>query len=531
MGRGGRFVPAPGKRILGGRFWGRAPSGGSLLGLARLCIDFRPSHSGIDALLEEEHIGAQVAVQSVCEHNQMDLLLFPPRPLPARPGPAATSVRAVRRFGAVTASRPEPSYVVPSWELWFIPQRRGVFDLEMYGAGKDASGLRGVVLGSESALLEVADAPRLGSLRLAADDGYHGAEIQRLLVARQQDLVVHGRRRREDDLRGDLDDPGHGLALVPRPAPKAPVLAAAVAGGLADVVGHYQVAVPDGAGLEHGLELGHAIAAGVLELFKRIEGRRVGGDGEGVGAVDEGGAQGDGRRVLDAQVQEFGRRQDGVGRGLVRHRVAHHLANLDAADLVEEQHRRSSVGAVARSRAGRRRRCAPNTAGATTGQRASHRMHRDTAASVGPRVRMPSRWRAAGAREAQDKKRGDIISPSWTGAEGDGCCCCCCCCCCYLCVVLRDIGAQQAGGHWRLGLARPAVPDFDNSKAGWETRIGLGEWPTGSIARMGQMGPDTPEPPKGSLFLSWPHLASLRLPGWGRRRRRRRGSLGRGDEE
>lgn len=54
--------------------------------------------------------------------------------------------------------------------------------------------------------------------------------------------------------------------------------------------------------------------------------------------MDEGGAQGDGARVADAQVEELGGGEDAVGRGRVGHRVADYFADLDAADLVHEQH-------------------------------------------------------------------------------------------------------------------------------------------------------------------------------------------------
>ena len=74
------------------------------------------------------------------------------------------------------------------------------------------------------------------------------------------------------------------------------------------------------------------------ELLVGVEGGGVGRDGERVGAVDESGAHGYGGAVADAQVQELGRGQDAVLGGRVRHRITDDFADLDAADLVEEEH-------------------------------------------------------------------------------------------------------------------------------------------------------------------------------------------------
>lgn len=54
--------------------------------------------------------------------------------------------------------------------------------------------------------------------------------------------------------------------------------------------------------------------------------------------MDEGGAQGDGAGVADAQVQELRRREDAVVGRSVGDRVADNFSNLDTTDLVEEEH-------------------------------------------------------------------------------------------------------------------------------------------------------------------------------------------------
>lgn len=54
--------------------------------------------------------------------------------------------------------------------------------------------------------------------------------------------------------------------------------------------------------------------------------------------MDPGGAQGNGRGILDLEVQVGGRGEDAVVAGGVSQGVADDLADLDGAGLVNEQH-------------------------------------------------------------------------------------------------------------------------------------------------------------------------------------------------
>lgn len=185
---------------------------------------------------------------------------------------------------------------------------------------------------------------------LGAGYGAGGREVERLLVPRDGDLEADGGGGGEDDLRRDLDDPRHGLVVVLRPI--AELRSAPHAGLLPHVLGDDQLALPRAGGLDHGLELGHAIAAGALELLVGVEGGGVGGGGERVGPVDEGAAEYEGRGVADAQVEALGRREDAVPRGDVGDCVADDFTDLDVADLVDEQHGRGRAGTGPSDRSG-----------------------------------------------------------------------------------------------------------------------------------------------------------------------------------
>lgn len=81
------------------------------------------------------------------------------------------------------------------------------------------------------------------------------------------------------------------------------------------------------------------MAARSLKLFVRVEAGGVSSDGECIRPVNEGGAEGDGRGVPDADEQALGRGQDAILRRSVCHGVADDFADLDAAGLVGEEHR------------------------------------------------------------------------------------------------------------------------------------------------------------------------------------------------
>jgi hypothetical protein len=121
--------------------------------------------------------------------------------------------------------------------------------------------------------------------------------------------------------------------------------------------------------LDVGLELGAAIGAGLLLLLVGVEGGGVGGDVDGVGPVEIGGAQRYRRRVPYADVEEGGGGEYAILRGRVCDRVPasrvlalaskppwdtpaaptrlhacstgyapDHLADPNAARLVQQQH-------------------------------------------------------------------------------------------------------------------------------------------------------------------------------------------------
>ena len=85
--------------------------------------------------------------------------------------------------------------------------------------------------------------------------------------------------------------------------------------------GHGQPRIPGAARLEVWLELGHAVPLGGLYLLVWVEGGGVGGDVDGVRAVEVGGAEGDGRCVSDAYVEEVRGGQYAVVGRRVGHRV------------------------------------------------------------------------------------------------------------------------------------------------------------------------------------------------------------------
>ena len=71
---------------------------------------------GVDALLEIQHIGSQIAVQTMCEDDEMDLLLFLRLP------------RLVAVYVRRLAVRLARIFLLLHGQLRLIPQARGVVD-------------------------------------------------------------------------------------------------------------------------------------------------------------------------------------------------------------------------------------------------------------------------------------------------------------------------------------------------------------------------------------------------------------------
>ena len=107
---------------------------------------------------------------------------------------------------------------------------------------------------------------------------------------------------------------------------------------LADIVGYNQLARPGAGSLEHGFEFRHAIATGVLELGIRVVVGGIGGYAQGIGTVDESGTQRQGRGIPDAKMKNVGGGKNAIPRRGVGDGVAHYLADLDAAYLMQEEH-------------------------------------------------------------------------------------------------------------------------------------------------------------------------------------------------
>lgn len=102
----------------------------------------------------------------------------------------------------------------------------------------------------------------------------------------------------EDDLGGDLDDPG---AVRCGCRGDNAVQCRRWIGAITDGVGDRQAAHPAPAGFEVGLECWGAMIGVVLGVG--VEGGRVAGCVEGVGAVEVGSAEGDGAGVADSDVE------------------------------------------------------------------------------------------------------------------------------------------------------------------------------------------------------------------------------------